>query len=93
MNNTLPSGKRKARRTKLALLMWSLGAPRRYVAARAGISAAHLAAISNLTQRPSDHVLQRIAELLDVHDAPSTLLETVESDTIFGAVRDFVQIH
>ena len=86
------SGKRKVRRTVLAALLWSLGAPSQYVASRAGISAAHLSAIANLTQRPSDDVLARLAELLDVH-SPSILLETIASDDLHGAVRDFAAIH
>lgn len=86
------SGKRKTRRTILAALLWSLGAPSQYVASRAGISPAHLSAIANLTQKPSDAVLARLAELLDVQNAPSTLLETVPSDDLHDAVRQFLAL-
>ena len=86
------SGKRRTRRTILAALLWSLGAPSQYVAQRAGISPAHLSAIANLTQRPSDEVLARLAELFDLQNAPETLLETVPSDDLHVAVREYLAI-
>lgn len=94
MKNQSPpiSGKRKTRRTILSALLWSLGAPSQYVASRAGITPGHLSAIANKTQTPSDAVLARLAELLDVHNAPDVLLETIPSDDLHEATRALLAI-